>query len=72
MKKSGFKEDKFDYAKAMSRLEKMAADARNPETPVEDIGKMVKESKQLVKDCREYLRTLREAVEDGGEDGSAI
>jgi len=24
---------------------------------------MVKESKALVKDCREYLRTLRETVE---------
>ncbi|MDY6277258.1 MAG: exodeoxyribonuclease VII small subunit [Bacteroidales bacterium] len=57
-------EEKFDYAKAMATLEKMAADAQNPETPVEDIGKMVRESKTLVKDCREYLRSLRDTIEE--------
>ncbi len=56
-------EEKFDYAKAMARLEKMAADAQDPATPLENVSAMAKESKALVKDCREYLRTLRETVE---------
>lgn len=56
-------EEKFDYAKAMAKLEKMAVDAQNPATPLEDVGAMVKESKTLVKDCREYLRSLRETME---------
>lgn len=56
-------EEKFDYAKAMAKLEKMAVDAQNPATPLEDVGAMVKESKALVKDCREYLRSLRETME---------
>ena len=61
-------EEKFDYAKAMARLEKMAADAQNPQTPVEDIGAMVKESKALVKQCREYLRSLRDAIGEAAND----
>ncbi|MBQ9185784.1 MAG: exodeoxyribonuclease VII small subunit [Bacteroidales bacterium] len=61
-------EQKFDYAKAMAALEKMASDAQDPKTPVEDIGAMVKESKTLVKECRDYLRSLRDTIEDNGED----
>lgn len=61
-------EEKFDYAKAVVRLEKMAADAQDPKTPIEDIGAMVKESKSLVKDCREYLRTLRDTIDEHSQE----
>lgn len=62
--------EKFDYASAVARLEKMAAQAQSPETPVEDIRSMVKESKNLVKECRDYLRSLRDDI-DGYDEDSA-
>ena len=39
-------EEKFDYAKAMARLEKMAADAQDPATPLENV-------KMLFKACQD-------------------
>lgn len=53
----------FDYTKAMAELEKMAADAQNPSTSLDEVGAMVKRARELVADCREYLRTLREDIE---------
>ncbi len=61
-------DEKFDYVKAMARLEEMAAAAQDPATPLEDVGAMVKESKVLVKQCRSYLRTLKETIDSQEDD----
>ena len=61
-------EEKFDYAKAVATLEEMAAKAQNPATPLEDVGAMVKDSKKLVKECRDYLRSLRETIDSQDDD----
>lgn len=53
----------FDYAKALAELEEIAARVENPETSLEDIDALVSRSKQLVKACREYLRTVKEKVD---------
>lgn len=54
----------FDYTKAMAELEKIAAKVEDPDTSLDDIGALVKKSKDLVSQCREYLRTVRESVND--------
>ena len=51
--------DKFDYAKAIKELEEIAAKVENPETKLDDIDALVGRSKELLKQCREYLRTAR-------------
>ncbi len=56
--------DKFDYAKAIAELEDIAAKVENPKTPLDDIGGLVKRSKEIMEKCRKYLRTIREEVED--------
>lgn len=52
--------EKFDYGKAMAELERIAATVEDPATGLEDIDKLVKRSDELVSQCREYLRTVRE------------
>ncbi len=54
--------DKFDYAKAMAELEEISAKIENPDTSLDDVGALVEKSKVLVKECREYLRSVRESV----------
>lgn len=56
-------DENLDYAKAMAELEKMAEDAQNPATSLDDVGAMVKRARTLVADCREYLRSLREEID---------
>lgn len=55
-------DNKFDYSKAMAKLEEIAAKVENPDTSLDDIGALVKESRELIGACREYLRTVRESV----------
>lgn len=55
---------KFDYNKALERLEKIAAQVEDPATPLDDIAGLVKESRWLVEGCREYLRSVRENIEN--------
>lgn len=52
----------FDYTEAMAELEKIAAKVEDPDTSLDDIGELVKRSRDLVAKCREYLRTVRESV----------
>ena len=52
--------EKFDYAKAIAELEAIAAKVENPETKLDDIDALVGRSKELLKQCREYLRTVKE------------
>ncbi len=54
---------KFDYAKAIRELEEIAAQVENPETKLDDIDALVGRSKELLKQCREYLRTVKEKID---------
>ncbi|MBQ1619342.1 MAG: exodeoxyribonuclease VII small subunit [Bacteroidales bacterium] len=56
-------EERFDYARAMAELERIAARVEDPQTSLDDIGALVKRSKELISQCREYLRTVRESIE---------
>ena len=53
----------FDYAKAIAELEEIAAKVENPETRLDDIDALVGRSKELLKQCREYLRTVKEKID---------
>ena len=54
---------KFDYAKAIAELEEIAAKVENPETKLDDIDALISRSKELLKDCREYLRTVKDKID---------
>jgi len=54
---------KFDYAKAIAALEEIATKVEDPTTGVEEIDKYLVKTEELVKECRAYLRTAREAVD---------
>ena len=56
-------EEKFDYSKAMQELEAISKKVDDPSTGLDDIGALVRRSKELVKACREYLRTVRESID---------
>ena len=55
--------EKFDYAKAIKELEEIAAKVENPETKLDDIDALVGRSKELLKQCREYLRTVKDKID---------
>lgn len=54
---------KFDYAKAIAELEQIAAKVENPETKLDDIDALVNRSKELLKGCREYLRSVKDRID---------
>ena len=60
--------EKFDYAKAIQELEEIAAKVENPETRLDDINALVERSKELVKQCREYLRTVKDTIDSLDKD----
>lgn len=53
----------FDYTKAMTELEVIAAKVEDPKTSLDDIGALVSRSKTLIEECRNYLRSVRESIE---------
>lgn len=57
-------EKKFDYTKAVTELDEIAAKVEDPATSLDDIGALVKRSKELIESCRKYLRTVRDSIED--------
>jgi exodeoxyribonuclease VII small subunit len=57
-------EEKFDYAKAMAELEGIAVKVEDPKTSLEDIGALVSRYKTLIEQCRNYLRSVRESIEE--------
>ena len=57
-------EEKFEYARAIEELEAIAAKVEDPGTSVGDIDRYMKRSKQLVEACREYLRGVREGLDN--------
>lgn len=60
--------DKFDYAKAIKELEEIAVKVENPETKLDDIDALVCRSKELLKQCREYLRTVKDKIDSLDKD----
>ena len=56
--------EKFDYAKAVETLEKILAKVEDPAAGVDDIDKYVKQAEELTSRCREYLRGVREKVDE--------
>ncbi len=56
-------EEKFDYAKAVAALEEIAARVEDPSTPLDDIDALVVRSKDLLKACRAYLRSVKEHLD---------
>ena len=61
-------EETFDYAKAVRELEEIAAKVENPDTKLDDIDALVVRSRQLLKACRAYLRTVKEQVDSLDKD----
>ncbi|MBQ0145249.1 MAG: exodeoxyribonuclease VII small subunit [Bacteroidales bacterium] len=59
-------QEKFDYTKAVAELDRIAAKVEDPSTSLDDIGALVKRSRELIEACRNYLRTVRESI-DGAE-----
>ena len=53
----------FEYTKAMTELEGIAAKVEDPKTSLDDIGARVSRSKTLIEECRNYLRSVRESIE---------
>lgn len=56
-------EQKFDYAKAIAELDEIAAKVENPETRLDDIDALVNRSRELLAQCREYLRSVKEKID---------
>ena len=59
-------EEKFDYSKAMAELEEIAAKVEDPNTSLDAIGALIGRSKELIERCRNYLRSVRESIEEEG------
>ena len=57
-------EEKFDYGKAITELEEISRKVDDPATGLDEIGALVKRSKDLIKACRDYLRTVRQEIEE--------
>ncbi len=53
----------FDYSAAMAELREIADKVENPNTSLDDIGALVKRSRELIRNCRNYLRSVREEIE---------
>ena len=59
--------EKFDYTKAVEELDGIAEKIEDPKTSLDDIGALVSRSKVLIKECREYLRSVRESIQEEEE-----
>ena len=52
----------------MAELERIADQVEDPQTSFDDIRGLVERSHKLVDECRKYLRTVRETLEDDAKD----
>lgn len=59
--------EQFDYTKAVEELDGIAAKIEDPKTSLDDIGALVSRSKVLIKECRKYLRSVRESIQEEEE-----
>ena len=57
-------QEKFDYSKALEELERISAKVEDPTTSLDDIGALVKRSRELIEACKGYLRSVRESIEE--------
>lgn len=57
----------FDYAKAVAELEEIAAKVEDPQTGIGDIDRYIRRSEELIGACRDYLRGVRETLENTNE-----
>lgn len=55
-------EKEFDYPGALAELEKIAARVEDPSTGLDVIEKDIRRSSELLKACRDRLRTAREKL----------
>ena len=49
---------------AMAELEGVATKIEDPKTSLDEIGGLVTRSKELIEQCRNYLRSVRESIEE--------
>lgn len=54
----------FDYNKAIEELEQIASKVEDPSTSIDQIDRCLARAKELTDACRDYLRTVREKVDD--------
>ena len=57
-------EAQFDYNEAIAELEKIADRVEDPATGLDEIDRCIKRSDELIGRCREYLRTVRNQIEN--------
>ena len=57
-------EKKFDYDGAVAKLEKIAARVEDPATGLDEIDRCIRRSDELIRQCREYLRTVRDTIDN--------
>lgn len=57
-------EEKFDYSAAVARLEAIAEKVEDPSTGLDDIDALIRKSDELIGECRAYLRSVRDTVEN--------
>ncbi len=57
-------EEEFDYGKAVEELGAIAKKVEDPQTGIDDIDKYIARSAELIRQCREYLRSAREKLDD--------
>ena len=57
-------EKKFDYNEAVAELEKIAARVEDPATGLDEIDRCIRRSDELIGLCREYLRTVRDTIDN--------
>lgn len=60
-------EKEFDYAKAVAELDEIAARVEDPQTGIGDIDRYIRRSEELIGACRDYLRGVRETLENTNE-----
>lgn len=56
--------EKFDYERAVEELEQIARKVEDPSAGLGEIDRYIKRADELVEGCRQYLRSLRESVEE--------
>ena len=57
-------EKQFDYNEAIAELEKIAARVEDPATGLDEIDRCIRRSDELIRQCREYLRTVRDTIDN--------
>lgn len=55
--------ENFDYEKAVAELERIAQLVEDPSTGLGDIDRYTARSAELIKACREYLRTVESGLD---------